>query len=92
MRGDLSPGQQLAQTAHAVGETTSYRHPPNTIAVILRADNQAHLLQIRDKLIAAAIPHTLIAECDGEAMAIGVEPTRERKRVRKVLSNLPLAG
>lgn len=48
----------------------------------------AHALELAD------IPHVLIREPvegkeDGEAMSIGVEPTRDRSAIRKVTSCLP---
>lgn len=90
VRGDLPIGSQVAQTIHAAGESTPSRVPTNTVAVALRARDVEHLLEIRDTLSRAAIPHVLICECDGEPMAIGVEPTRDRYAIRKVTSNLPL--
>jgi hypothetical protein len=65
-------------------------HPPGTVAVALAARNQAHLLELRDSIAQAGLPHVLIAECDGEPMAIGLEPTRDRTAIRKVLSSIPL--
>ena len=65
-------------------------HPPGTVAVALAARDQAHLLELRDVLVRSGLPHVLIAECDGEPMAIGLEPTRDRTAVRRVLSSVPL--
>jgi hypothetical protein len=90
VRGDLPLGSQVAQTIHAAGESTPSRVPANTVAVALSARNQEHLLAIREMLQRADIKHVLIAECDGEAMAIGIEPTRDRQAIRKVTSSLPL--
>jgi hypothetical protein len=42
-------------------------------------------------LDAKGIAHTLISECDGEPMAIGIEPTQDRTAIRKAVSALPLA-
>lgn len=66
------------------------RVPKNTIAVALAARDQAHLLGIDALLTKAGIDHVLICECDGEPMAIGCEPTRDRQAIRKVVSSLPL--
>lgn len=63
---------------------------PNTVAVALHARDQEHLLEIRRSLALAQITHTLITECDGEAMSIGIEPSMDRDRIRKVVSKLPL--
>jgi hypothetical protein len=90
VRGDLPHGSQVAQAIHAAGESAPGRVPKNTIAVALAARDQAHLLEIHALLTTAGIIHVLIVECDGEPMAIGCEPTRNRQSVRKVVSNLPL--
>lgn len=90
IRKDLTTGQKCAQSVHAAGESSPFRVPPNTAAIVLGADNAEHLLEVRRELALAQITHVLILECDGEPMAIGLEPTRDRKRIRKVLSKLPL--
>lgn len=90
VRADLPHGSQVAQAIHAAGESTNGRVPSGTIAVALAARDQEHLLQLAAALERAGIAHTLIRECDGEAMSIGVEPTRDRHAVRKVLSSVPL--
>lgn len=90
VRADLSHGQQIAQAIHATGESAPGRVPPNTVAVALAARNQAHLLELDAALTAAGIVHVLIVECDGEPMAIGCEPTRDRPAMRRVLSQVPL--
>jgi hypothetical protein len=90
VRGDLPHGSQVAQTIHAVGETSTFLHPEGTIAVALSARNKDHLLELDQLLTKADIAHRLIMECDGEPMAIGLSPTKDRDRIRKVLSSLPL--
>jgi hypothetical protein len=90
VRADLPKGSQVAQAIHAAGESAPGRVPKNTIAVALAARDQAHLLEIDALLTQAGIAHVLIVECDGEPMAIGCEPTRDRAAVRKVLSSIPL--
>lgn len=90
VRGDLPHGAQVAQAIHAAGESAAERVPSNTVAVALAARDQAHLHELAALLRAAGVEHKLIVECDGEAMAIGVTPTRDRLRVRKVLSTVPL--
>lgn len=92
VRGDLTIGQICAQVVHATGESLKQPHPAggNTVAVVLKVDNQRHLLEYETKFKKANIPHTLISECDGEIMAIGLEPTTDRAKIRKVVSSLPL--
>lgn len=92
VRGDLSIGQICAQIIHATGESLKEPHPAggNTVAVALKVDNQQHLLEYEAKFKKAGIPYTLIAECDGEVQAIGLEPTRNRAAIRKLTSSLPL--
>ena len=91
VRGDLPHGSQVAQTIHAVGESHGGTvHPPGTVAVALAARDQAHLLEVAAVLTKAGLAYVLISECDGEPMAIGLRPTRDRAAVRKVLSSMPL--
>ncbi len=45
---------------------------------------------IADSLELAGIKYVLIKESDGEPMSIGIEPTYDRKSIRKVTSSLPL--
>lgn len=91
VRADFPHGSQVAQTIHAAGESTPTRLLPGTIAVALHARDQGHLRELHKTLAASAIAHHLVEECDGELMAIGLEPTTDRAAVRKVLSQLPLA-
>lgn len=60
----------------------------------LRARDADHLLSCSRALRGADIAHRLVVEGDGpyasQPMALGVEPTSDRGRVRKVLSSLPL--
>lgn len=91
VRADLPHGAQVAQTIHAVGESHGgLTHPPGTVAVALAARDQAHLLELHKLLVEREIPCVLICECDGEPMAIGLRPTQDRRRIRKVLSNVGL--
>jgi hypothetical protein len=90
VRADLPHGSQVAQTIHAAGESTPTRLLPGTIAVALHARDEQHLVEVADALACAGIDFHVVEECDGEKMAIGVAPTTDRDRVRKVLSNLPL--
>jgi peptidyl-tRNA hydrolase PTH2 len=82
-----------AQLTHAAGESSTGSLPPNTFAVVLQVPDEAALLAVHARLVAAAIPCHLIREPDapwnGQAMALGVAPL-PRARVRPLLSNLPL--
>ena len=94
VRADLPKGTQLAQTVHAVGESLSERHPEGTYAIVLAAPDIPGLLCVRDALEAAGLPYKLICEPDapfnGAPTAIGLAPSRDRRRIRKVLGRLPL--
>ena len=90
MRSDIPIGQQVAQVVHAAGESSDPRPCPGSIAVALHARDEDHLLEIAAALDRAGIRHCHVVEDDGRLMAIGVNPTRDRAAVRKVLSSLPL--
>lgn len=63
---------------------------PGTIAVALHARDQAHLAELGDALDRAGVANHRVVECDGELMSIGVAPTTDRARVKRVLSGVPL--
>jgi len=92
VREDLPKGFLAAHVAHAAGE--SGPAPPGSIAVVLGVPNEAELLAIDARLTARGVPHVLITEnagpYDGQATAIGVHPTHDRKTVGRVVSALPL--
>jgi peptidyl-tRNA hydrolase len=92
VREDLPKGVLAAHVAHAAGE--SGPAPPGSIAVVLGVPNEAELLAIDARLTARGVSHVLIREDVGpyqdQATAIGLVPTSDRARVRKVLSSLPL--
>ena len=90
VRADLPHGMQVAQIIHAAGESTPRRVPEGTIAVALHARDESHLREIAATLAAAQIAHHVVFESDSQAMAIGLDPTTDRLRIRKVLSKLPL--
>ena len=97
MRSDLPHGVQVAQTAHAAGESVSESQAPlpdGTIVVALGVPNEEALLRIAQALGAESQTYKLIMESDGpyagQAMALGVRPTRDRAAVRKAVSSLPL--
>ena len=94
MRSDLSRGQLAAQLVHAIGESVSDTVPEGTYAIVLAVPNIKGLLEIRRALEDADISHKLICEPDspfnGAPTCIGISPTTDRKRIRKVLGRLPL--
>ena len=61
---------------------------------MLSVDNEDQLRKLAEKLENGGVLHTLIEEVDppftGQATAIGIEPTRDRRDIRKVVSHLPL--
>ncbi len=56
----------------------------------LHARDEAHLVELAGELERAALPHACVREQDGTLQAIGLEPTTDRKAIRKVVSSLPL--
>lgn len=91
VRGDLPPGVQVAQTAHAASEASG--HPP-TIVVALMVPDEASLRRVAEALGENSLTYKLITEEDGpyagQAMAVGIAPSTDRKAIRKVTSALPL--
>jgi hypothetical protein len=80
---------------HAAGESTEdFLLPSGTHAVCLAADDEQHLFKVADRLSRRRIPHQIIYESDapwnGEAMAIGLIPTKDRKSIKRALSRLSL--
>ena len=92
VREDLPTGVLAAHVAHAAGE--SGPAPPGSIAVVLGVANEAELLAIAERLTARGVPHVLIREdagtYAGQATAIGIHPTHDRKTVGKAVSSLRL--
>lgn len=95
IRADLPSGVRLAQSIHAAGESSDGPLPTGTYAYALAARDEDHLFEIANRLWDAEIPHKVISEpdapYDGQAMAIGIWPTYDKERIRKVVSDLPLA-
>ena len=91
----MPPGTVVAQVAHAAGNS-SKRHPFGTYVVVLAAKNESHLIGISHLLSEYDITHSVVTESDkpysGQAMAIGLELVRDRSKVKKCLSYLPLYG
>jgi hypothetical protein len=84
----------VAQAIHAAGESCGGQVPPGTFAIALASSGEIHLRQLADSLSAAGVDFRLIVEPDwpycGQAMAIGIVPTKDRDRIRTVTSSLPL--
>jgi hypothetical protein len=66
--------------------------PEGTRAVVLAAKNENHLEKIEDQLIQHGIPHKAIREpdMDNSLTAIGLEPVRDRAKVRPITKKLRL--
>ncbi|NJK32610.1 MAG: hypothetical protein HC927_09480 [Deltaproteobacteria bacterium] len=94
IRQDLPRGVLAAQLIHAAGESVRGALPEHTIAVALAADDEAHLLALERELRRLGIAHRAIREPDppwnGALMAIGLEPVRDRARLRAVTGKLRL--
>lgn len=82
---------QVAQVAHAASEASG--HPP-TIVVALAVPDEQTLRRVAEVLGAKSLTYKLIVEEDGpfagQAMALGIEPSADRRSIRKVTSMLPL--
>lgn len=87
-------GVQVAQTAHAAGESAGGPLPEGTIVVALAVPTEQTLRQVAIALGKESLTYKLIEENEGpfagQACAIGVTPTYDRKAVRKATSRLPL--
>jgi peptidyl-tRNA hydrolase len=94
VRSDLTRGFLASQITHAAGETSPGNLPEGTYAIVLAVPDIRGLLDVRDALAASGIPYKLICEPDapynGAPTAIGLVPTQDRRKVRKVLGRLPL--
>ena len=97
VRADLPFGSQLAQTNHAAAESASPRPTPGSHAYALHARDEQHLIEIAKRLFDAGIAHHCVFEAEddpnwpGQMMAIGLYPSHDKEKIRKVLSSLPLA-
>jgi hypothetical protein len=94
VRSDLPHGVQVAQTAHAAGESAGGPLPEGTIVVALAVPDEVALHAIVAALLRQGLTYQLVVENEGpyasQAMAIGVTPTRDRAAVRRATSALPL--
>ena len=100
VRRDLPTGAACAQIVHAAGDSMAdfidYTWPAmpgkRTIAVVLGVRDQKSLRYYQRRLIEAEISIIPIIENEGflggQLTAIGVVPTFDRERVRKVLKKL----
>lgn len=83
-----------AQLTHAAGESVRAPVPSGTYAVVLAVPGEAALARVEERLVLAGIAHAAIREPDapwsGALMALGLAPTHDRARVRRVLGRLPL--
>lgn len=63
-----------------------------TYAVVLAAKDEAELERIAEQLSNAALSHVAYREpdYDDQLMAIGVRPVKSRRRIKRILSRLPL--
>lgn len=94
IRDDLPKGVQIAQTAHAAGESAGGPLADGTIVVALAVPTEAALLALAAVFKTHDLGYKLIVENDGmyaqQAMAIGLTPTVNRTSIRKVTRHLPL--
>lgn len=90
IREDLSIGQIGAQIAHAAGETGPA--VPGTHAVVLSVRNERELEEVSARLYRIEVEHHLVIEENGEMMAIGLYPTKNRDRFKVVTDKLSLLG
>lgn len=94
VRSDLPHGVQVAQTIHAAGESCEGPLPSGTYAVALAVPDEPSLREVARRLWDSQVPHKVITEPDppynGQAMSIGIFPTTDRDRVRRVTSHLRL--
>jgi len=88
-RADLAVGLVAAYLIHAAGESSPGELPEGTRSVALAARDEEHIRIIENELKEADVPHKAIWE-DGELFAIGIRPTDDLSRIRRVTSNLPL--
>lgn len=88
-------GFMCAQLIHASGESAGLYGPlpEGTYAAALGAPSEGALRDISRRLTARGIEHVLVEECDepytGQATAIGIKPTRDKRSIDKVTSSLP---
>lgn len=89
-------GHQLAQVAHAAGESAKLGDlPEGTCVVVLSAFLDPDMLELRYTLAAAGVEYVCIHEPDepycGEMTAIGIKPQPRTKKLKKLLQHFTLA-
>ena len=99
-RKDLSVGEQLAQTNHALAQF-AYENPlqfrewveKSNYIVILSAENESQLEEIKQKLINRGITFSQFTEpdYDNELTSITISPEHSDE-IGRLFSSLPLAG
>lgn len=89
-------GVALAQCTHASGESARLAAdlPPDTHAVVLRAEDEQALLRLETELQGRGIVHVSIRELDapweGALMAIGVKPMLRDKALKRIMRDFAL--
>ena len=65
-----------------------------TFAIALAAQDESALLRISERLSDIGIEHVPYRDPDhgNQLMSLGIYPVKDRRVVRRVLSNLPLVG
>lgn len=96
VRADLPFGIQAAQLVHAAGYSTKSPLPDGTYAIALHVKDEPALRALAARLYDAGIEHTLVIEEDapyaGQAMAIGITPTSNRRQLKPYLSSYALVA
>lgn len=97
VRGDLSPGAQIAQACHGLREFTEHFpeldrrwYKESNYIVVLNVDSEEHLLKLLDKLDERGVKYATFKEPDLEdsLTCAVIEPSQEAKRICR---GLPLA-
>jgi len=78
---------------HAAGESATDVQR-GTFAVVLGAQDEAHLNKLEKRLQLQSIPHAAFREPDRnyELMSIGINPVEDRRTVRRFLRGFPILG
>lgn len=97
MRGDLSPGYQLAQSNHSAIEfaihfprTVKKWHETSNYIACVSARDEDHLLDLCRQAVDKGLKCSLFREpdIDDQATALAIEPCED---AREILKGLPLA-
>ena len=99
-RRDLTAGEQLAQTNHALSQF-AYDNPlhfrewveKSNYIVILSTENESQLQEIKEKLINREIIFSQFIEpdYDNQLTSIAISPIHSEE-IKRMFSSLPLAG